>query len=342
MATAEKIHWYRTPLPREVRDELTRRSDLRGFLHAGTFLLIYVTTTALCLLLFLRQQWVAMVAMCYIHSVFHGFMGKGASVHELSHNTAFKTKQFNDFFFRLFAFLTWSSYLHFKESHTKHHHYTVYDDLDKEVPPNQTDFRWYHILSWFTFDYKLFKQMIWTNVQHALGNTDVDFFWWCPLLSKENIKTKKLIGWARTMILGHVLIFAIFAYFRLWVLIYCVNFGTFFATFLLNGCRLQQHAGLTRNVPDWRVVAYSAKFGPLMSYLYWNMNYHAEHHMYAAVPFYNLPRLHKALENDLPEPINGYWRGVLHVLRVRHRQKSDPDYRFMPRFPETAAPPKLA
>ena len=30
-------------------------------------------------------------------------------------------------------------------------------------------------------------------------------------------------------------------------------------------------------------------------FFYWNMNYHVEHHMYAAVPYYNLPKLRKAI-----------------------------------------------
>ena len=342
MATASAIQWYRTPVDKETLQELTRKSDLRGLLHSLSFLLIYLGTVSACLYFFLQQQWVLMVLMCYVHSIFHGFIGMGASVHELSHGTAFKTRWLNNFFFRLFAFLTWNSYFHFKESHRKHHMFTTFDQLDLEVTKEATEFNTLDIVSWFTFDYKLFKRMIWTNIQHALGNTDVDFFFWCPLLRKDDIKTKKLVGWARFMIIGHLVLAGIFIYFQLWVLIYCVTFGYFFATFLVNGCIIQQHSGLTRNVPDWRVIAYTADFGPVMSYLYWNMNYHVDHHMYAGVPFYNLPRLHKVLKPDLPRPIKGYLAGVRHVLNVKRRQKADPEYRFMPDFPETAAPPKLA
>ena len=71
------------------------------------------------------------------------------------------------------------------------------------------------------------------------------------------------------------------------------------------------------------------------------MNYHVDHHMYAAVPFYNLPKLHKVLEPDLPRPIKGYLRGLIHVYKLKRRQKKDPDYRYMPEFPPTAAPPKM-
>jgi fatty acid desaturase len=105
---------------------------------------------------------------------------------------------------------------------------------------------------------------------------------------------------------------------------------------------MQQHMGLTRNVPDWRVNAYSAEFGPVMRFLYWNMNYHVDHHMYAAVPFYNLPKLHAAIKPDLAVPIPGFWKGVLHIFRVKRRHAADPSYRYMPEFPPGATPPRLS
>ena len=342
MATANTITWYRTPVDRDVLRELTKKSDARGLLHAGSFLLIYVTTTAVSLYFFLNRMWVPMVIAMYAHSMFHGFIGMGAAVHELSHGTAFKTAWLNEFFYRLFAFLSWNSYFHFKESHRRHHMNTGFDELDREIKPEPIGITKWHVIGWFTFDWAQFKKFIWTNFQHAIGNTDVDFFFWCPLLSRENIKTKKLIAWARFLFIGHIALIAVFVYFELWILIYTVSFGYFFATFPVHGCGIQQHSGLARNVPDWRVIAYTADFGPIMSYLYWNMNYHAEHHMYASVPFYNLPKLHKVLEPDLPIPIHGYLRGLIHVLRTKRLQNADPEYRYMPEFPPTAHPPKLA
>lgn len=336
------IAWYRTPIDRGLLRELTTPNDLKGLLHAGSFLLIYLFTTALSVTFFLMQMWGWMILAAYVHAMFVGFVGMGAAVHELSHHTAFKRKWLNNFFFKLFAFLSWNSYFHFKESHTRHHHYTRYNELDKENPADPVPFKWINLLYWVTFDPTYFKMLIWTNVQHALGNTDVDFFFWCPLLRKEDIKTKKLIGWARFLVIGHLALIAVFAATGLWILIFTVSLSPFFAGFLVRGCQIQQHSGLTHDVPDWRVVAYTANFGPVMSYLYWNMNYHAEHHMYAAVPFYNLPKLHRALKSDFPKPIKGYLRGVMHVFRTKRRIDRDPEYRYMPEFPATAAPPKLA
>ena len=141
--------------------------------------------------------------------------------------------------------------------------------------------------------------------------------------------------------IGHLILLSVFIYFKVWVLIYTVTFGYFFATFLVHGCEIQQHLGLRPNVPDWRICTYTAKFHPIISYLYWHMHYHIDHHMYAGVPFYNVPKLHNILTDDLPKPITGYLSGIKHILSVRQQQRVNPDYCFMPEFPDTANPPKM-
>jgi fatty acid desaturase len=105
---------------------------------------------------------------------------------------------------------------------------------------------------------------------------------------------------------------------------------------------IQQHMGLRSSVPDWRVTCHTVEFGPLMAYLYWQMNFHIEHHTYAAVPFFNLPKLHKTMAFNMPIPVRGFWRGVARILSIQRKQRRDPGYCFMPEFPATAAPPKLA
>ena len=60
-------------------------------------------------------------------------VGMSAAVHELNHGTVFKTKRINEFFYKLFCFLTWNNPVHFRASHALHHQYTVYREVDKEV-----------------------------------------------------------------------------------------------------------------------------------------------------------------------------------------------------------------
>lgn len=41
-----KIDWYRTPIDKNLLRRLTARSDLRGLLQAGSFLLIFPASAA--------------------------------------------------------------------------------------------------------------------------------------------------------------------------------------------------------------------------------------------------------------------------------------------------------
>jgi fatty acid desaturase len=55
--------------------------------------------------------------------------------------------------------------------------------------------------------------------------------------------------------------------------------------------------GLTTNgneMTDTRTVATH----PVLSFLMCNINYHIEHHLYPGVPWYNLPKLHRLLQED--------------------------------------------
>lgn len=56
---------------------------------------------------------------------------------------------------------------------------------------------------------------------------------------------------------------------------------------------------------------------PVISFFYWNMNYHVEHHMYPGVPCYNLPRLHHLIDLDLA-PVTVGLRGVVKAVIRGH------------------------
>jgi fatty acid desaturase len=65
------------------------------------------------------------------------------------------------------------------------------------------------------------------------------------------------------------------------------------------------------------------------------MNYHIEHHMYAAVPCYNLGRLHRAIRHDLPKSPQGLWAAWRQIVTVLKRQAAEPEYQFMATLPPT-------
>jgi fatty acid desaturase len=86
-------------------------------------------------------------------------------------------------------------------------------------------------------------------------------------------------------------------------------------------------------VPDFRLCCRTVELNPVLRFLYWQMNYHTEHHMYAAVPCYNLRKLHKAILADMPPCPNGLvaaWRQIITIMR---RQAVDPTYQYVAPLP---------
>ena len=335
----KKIAWYRTKLDRDVLKGLTQRSNTRGLVQSLSVLGVWLITGSLSLHFFLEQQWILMAVACYAHALVFGFLGMEASVHELSHGTPFRTKWLNEFFYGLFAFLTWNDPVHFRASHMKHHQNTVIEGLDKEVMLAPAPLGWKDYLSWLTFDYKKTRMILFPAVARFFGRDLPDVFAWNPLFEKDDPRRKRSFWWNRFLILGHAALIALFIYFQLWVLLWVVSFGYWFTGFFSRGCGMQQHIGLTPNVPDWRVSCHTMTMRAPVSFLYWNMNYHIEHHMYAAVPFFKLKKLHKAIEHDTPKPVGGFFRGFAHVVGIQKKQREDPSYTYKPVFPETAVPP---
>ena len=101
---------------------------------------------------------------------------------------------------------------------------------------------------------------------------------------------------------------------------------------------LLQHGGLAEDVLDHRLNSRTVYMNPVSRWIYWNMNYHVEHHMFPMVPYHALPRLHELIKDDLPraQPLDaaGLCRDGPAVLRQRH----DPDYYLRRDLPPTARP----
>ena len=58
-----------------------------------------------------------------------------------------------------------------------------------------------------------------------------------------------------------------------------------------------QHYGLEKNSDDILKTTRTVYLNKLLSFLNWNMNYHIEHHLYPSVPFYNLSKLNRLINN---------------------------------------------
>ena len=93
------------------------------------------------------------------------------------------------------------------------------------------------------------------------------------------------------------------------------------------------HCGLQDNVPDFRKCVRTIIIDPFSSFLYWRMNRHLEHHMYAGVPCYNLKKLGAVIQNDLPKPrsLISAWKEMRYAWK---RQQNEPEFQFDTPVPE--------
>ena len=161
--------------------------------------------------------------------------------------------------------------------------------------------------------------------------------WMNKLLPASNVALRREHRrWARTVLAGQLAMAILFIATGHWFLIIIVNLGCFYCGWLTGLCGTPQHIGLSPNVPDFRLCCRTYTCNWFPGFLYWNMQYHIEHHMFPAVPFYNLPRLHKAIEHDLPPTPHGLWNTWKVILPILKKQKEDPSYVFVPQLPNNS------
>ena len=87
-----------------------------------------------------------------------------------------------------------------------------------------------------------------------------------------------------------------------------------------------QHIGLVQDVRDHRFSTRTMYVNPLFRLLYWNMNYHIEHHMFSNVPFHALPLLHNEIRGQCPAPTRGIFGALAEMLKTVRIQYLDPGY----------------
>lgn len=343
---AVKINWYRTKIDKAVMSALMKKSDAKAFAQVIPQLLLFVVTGTLAYLAFLnvhvtnwRWSLPVLLLAVFVHGTFSNFFG-GIAGHELCHKTPFKTPFWNDFFLTIYGFLAWFDPISYRVSHVKHHQVTVHTEHDGEVVlPLGVDWHLFQfVLTALTFDPLMPFKLLRTWGGAAFGDCSQSLFFTKSWMKRILPKTKTELcrehrRWARTVLFGHLALAALFIATGNWFLIVIVTFGCQYCSWLQLLCALPQHIGLTPNVADFRLCCRTYTCSWFPAFLYWNMQYHVEHHMFPAVPFYNLPKLRKALEHDLPPATHGLratWREILPIIR---RQRVDSTYVFVPVLP---------
>lgn len=95
-----------------------------------------------------------------------------------------------------------------------------------------------------------------------------------------------------------------------------------------------QHAGLARNLKDHRLTTREMYLNPILSFLYWKMEYHLTHHMFPTVPSYNLDKLHHHIKDQLPKPNDGLIDAYKEIVPAIIKQSKESDYYLKKDLPQ--------
>lgn len=348
-----RVSWYRCPIERSKLRELSKRSDWKGWIQAGGHLLLLVGTGTLTFSFWQQEMWLGCVAALFAHGTIGSFF-TGIAAHELGHGTVFRTPWLNKFFLYFISLFSWWDPFDYGLSHTYHHRYTQYPEADREnVSPLVPSLRWTLIAQLFTIN--VFTQpgrsfakggllsTIWVTLKSAfgvIGSTQAPSREWLQALHDDQpAECRKSMWWSRLQLLFHGSVLAVSIATGLWIVPLIVSGFAFTANWLRYFTGMTQHCGLLDNVPDFRKNARSITLNPFVAFLYWHMNWHAEHHMYAAVPCYNLKKLAVEIAEGMPEPrsLIGAWREMRAIWK---RQQTDPGYAFDTPVPQSKARPQ--
>jgi fatty acid desaturase len=332
---SKPVQWYRTPLPAEKLKQLHERSDFLGALQTFGYLGLLVVTGGLAFYSTGRWPWWATVLLTFLHGTCFAFQIN--AVHELGHGTVFRTKWLNPFFEHVFAFLGRINHRVFDVSHVRHHQFTLHppDDLEVVLP---YQFAIQSIYKTGLFNWRHFRQVVKSVV--PMWNPQFRGEWERALFPESNpAKRRTALIWSRVIVAGHATILvgaviaAILVHPRYLMIPLLTTFAGAYGTWVQQAVNATQHIGLQDNVPDFRLCCRTIILNPIVRFLYWHMNYHTEHHMYAAVPCYKLGRLHQAIRHDLPPcpvGIMATWREIAAIQKI---QETNPQYQHVAALP---------
>ena len=317
--------WYRTDVPREQMKALRRRED--GPAIRDTLILFgAMLALALVGIALWPSWWSAPFWLGY--GVLYG-SAMDSRWHECGHGTAFRTDWMNDAVHRIASFMMVRNRVTWRWSHARHHVDTIVVGRDPEIA--------------------IMRPVAALRLAgNALGLSDAFGGWKRMLLNASGRLTPeeesfvpeserpKVVATARAWcaIYGSVIALALAS--GSWLPLMLVGLPRLYGAWhhILTG--VLQHGGLAEDVLDHRFNSRTVYMNPISRFIYWNMNYHVEHHMFPAVPYHRLPELHERVRHDMPAPsasILDGWREVLPALR---RQRADPSYRIERTLPATA------
>lgn len=320
--------WYHTDVPRKDMKALMQRSDVPAIRDTVIWLGLMVVFAATACWLY-PSLWSIPLLLAY--GVLYG-SASDSRWHECSHGTAFRTQWMNQWVYQIACFMIMRNPVTWRWSHTRHHTDTYIVGRDPEIavmrPPVllKLALNTFGILDGFDAMAKMLRHAI-TGSLSTNEKTYVPDTEWA-----------KAIFVARVWFLIYAATIALTVYLQSWLPMLLVGTPRLYGAWHHIMTGLLQHGGLADNVLDHRMNSRTVYMNPISRFIYWNMNYHIEHHMFPMVPYHALPRLHALIKSDLPEPSPSQWAAYKEIFPAWRRQLHGEDYFLLRALPSTARP----
>ena len=314
--------YYRCKVDKEVLKELSKKSDLKGLIHISIFfsLLIFIGYLSF-------YNWGSWWGIFWIFIYGNIYCFSNPIWHETGHRTAFKTNFLNEFFYYVSCYMACFEPIRWRYTHFIHHGNTYstvnpYDheieygnDLKNTIPRLIKEIFPFGNLIFFKNDISF------EVIKHSLGiKTKI----MKDSIPEKAVRKSILISRIYVFIWLSVILFSIYINSLLPALLFVLPH--FYGKTLHKLVAFTQHAGLARDVKDLRLSARDMHLNPILSFLYWKMEYHCVHHMFPTIPSYNLDKLHDHVKDQLPKADNGLIDAYKNIIPTLLKQKEDPSY----------------
>ena len=324
LASAE---WYHSDVPRKDMKELMQRSD--GPAIRDTLIWFGALALSAAGGVWFWGSW-ACVPFFFVYGVLYG-SASDSRWHECGHGTAFRTPWMNHVVYEIASFMLMRNPVTWRWSHARHHTDTIIVGRDAEIATMRPPALLRLLLSYVGI------VGVWSSLTalicNAFGTLSPDEKNYIP-----EAEQPKAIRAARVHIAIYLLTIALAFYSRSWLPLMLLGLPRIYGCWHMLLTGILQHGGLADNVTDHRLNSRTVYMNPISRFLYWNMNYHVEHHMFPMVPFHALPRLHELIKHDLPEPNPSMWHAYREMVPVLLRQLKNEEYYLKRELPASARP----
>ena len=318
----ELNNYFKCKIDKSILKELSQKSDIKGLLHVGGYFIILFTVGFVA-----YYTWGTYWSIFWflVYGNIYNFVN--AIWHETSHNTAFNSKILNSIFFHLSSFMAMFEPTRWKFTHFVHHKntYSTKDPYDHEIlygndlKKTPKSF----LINCIPFADLLYlkNHISFEIIKHSLSIETKVMKECIP----DNAKPRAILISRIYLTIWLLIIFSSIV-FKTWLPVLFLLLPIFYGKTMHRIVAFAQHAGLARNVKDHRLSSRDMHLNPILSFLYWKMEYHCVHHIYPTIPSYNLKKLYHHLEDQLPKAKNGLIETYKEIIPALMKQRIDPNY----------------